>query len=82
MTPPLIYYIRHGETDFNVEGRLQGARDILLNANGRAEALRCGGILRDLAHVDGRAIDARGRRWSCCAECLASIRGPIVSTRA
>ena len=56
MTPPLVYYIRHGETDWNVEARLQGARDIPLNAAGRAQASRCGDILRDLAGVDGRAI--------------------------
>ena len=58
MTPPLLYYIRHGETDWNVEARLQGARDIPLNAAGRAQASRCGDILRDLAGVDQRAIEA------------------------
>ena len=58
MTPPLVYYIRHGETDWNVEARLQGARDIPLNAAGRAQASRCGDILRDLAGVDQRAIEA------------------------
>jgi broad specificity phosphatase PhoE len=54
--PPLVYYIRHGETDWNVQARLQGARDIPLNAAGRAQAWGCGGILRDLAGVDGRAL--------------------------
>ena len=46
--PPLLYYIRHGETDWNREGRLQGQRDIPINAHGRAQARRCGEILRDL----------------------------------
>jgi probable phosphoglycerate mutase len=45
---PLLYYIRHGETDWNVESRLQGQRDIPINARGRAQAHHCGEILRDL----------------------------------
>jgi broad specificity phosphatase PhoE len=47
-TRPTVYYIRHGETDWNVEGRLQGHQDIPLNARGRSQAARCGEILRDL----------------------------------
>lgn len=43
-----LYYLRHGETDWNVEGRLQGGRDIPLNALGRKQAVHCGEILRDL----------------------------------
>jgi broad specificity phosphatase PhoE len=58
MPAPVLYYIRHGETDWNVEGRLQGRRDIALNAHGRAQATRCGEILRDLFARDGR--DAAG----------------------
>ena len=54
MAPPVVYYLRHGETDWNVEGRLQGQHDIPLNARGRAQAVHCGGILRDLFARDGR----------------------------
>ena len=45
---PALYYIRHGETDWNVAGRLQGRHDVPLNARGRAQASHCGEILRDL----------------------------------
>src|SRR6266542_617734 len=48
MPPPLLYYIRHGETDWNREGRLQGQRDVPINANGRAQARQSGEILRGL----------------------------------
>jgi broad specificity phosphatase PhoE len=53
MARPTVYYIRHGETDWNVAGRLQGRRDIALNARGRAQALHCGHVLRDLFARDG-----------------------------
>jgi probable phosphoglycerate mutase len=35
---PPVYFVRHGETDWNVEGRLQGQRDIPLNDLGRVQA--------------------------------------------
>jgi broad specificity phosphatase PhoE len=38
--------VRHGETDWNVEGRLQGQKDIQLNGRGRDQAASVGHILR------------------------------------
>jgi len=46
--PPVLYFIRHGETDWNVEGRLQGRRDIPLNPLGRVQAEEAGRKLRAL----------------------------------
>lgn len=54
MPEPVLYYIRHGLTDWNVEQRLQGRHDIPLNAEGRAQAVRCADVLADLFARDGR----------------------------
>jgi broad specificity phosphatase PhoE len=44
----VIYFIRHGETDWNVEGRTQGHLAVPLNDNGRSQAARNGRMLREL----------------------------------
>jgi probable phosphoglycerate mutase len=54
MPRPTLYYVRHGLTDWNAEGRLQGRHDIPLNDRGRAQAACCADILRDLFSRDGR----------------------------
>ena len=45
---PTIYYLRHGETDWNVEGRLQGGIDTPLNEFGLTQAAHAGRVLADL----------------------------------
>lgn len=43
-----IYIIRHGETEWNKTGRLQGQTDIALNEKGRELAIQVGRALRDV----------------------------------
>lgn len=47
MIPPDILVIRHGETQWNVAGRLQGRQDTPLTANGVRQALTVGLRLAD-----------------------------------
>jgi broad specificity phosphatase PhoE len=55
---PVIYYVRHGLTDWNVEQRLQGRHDVPLNVEGCAQAVRCGEILQELFLRDGRVPES------------------------
>ena len=44
----LIYLLRHGQTDHNAAGRIQGSLDIPINAHGRTQARRNGALLSEL----------------------------------
>jgi probable phosphoglycerate mutase len=71
MPAPVIYYIRHGETSWNAEGRLQGAQDVPLNDLGRKQAAHAGNILAGLFARDGRDKSS-----------LAFVASPLIRARA
>ena len=52
MARRLIFMTRHGETDWNLEGRWQGHTDVPLNETGRAQA-RATGMLLSRRRWDG-----------------------------
>jgi probable phosphoglycerate mutase len=60
---PTIYYVRHGETDWNAQGRLQGVQDVPLNELGRRQSAGAGRILAGLLARQGR--DARSLKFVC-----------------
>jgi broad specificity phosphatase PhoE len=53
----LIYVIRHGQTDWNAESRLQGQKDIPLNDFGRQQATGNGVALGGILGADARHFD-------------------------
>jgi len=57
-----VLAIRHGETDWNVDGRIQGQLDIPLNDTGRWQASRLAGAVADERFAAIYASDLR-RAW-------------------
>jgi len=55
--PPFLVFVRHGQTDWNAEGRMQGQKDIPLNDTGRAQARRNGQALRGHLEALGMAAE-------------------------
>ena len=71
-------YLRHGETAWNREGRMQGATDIPLNETGRAQAHAAAETLRDV-HID-RIISSPMARAAETADIVGAAKG-LVPTR-
>ena len=69
--PHRIVFVRHGETPYNAESRLQGQRDIPLNGKGREQASAVGRILRERMADDIDRLDAAGAFYA----------SPLIRTR-
>ncbi len=51
---PPLYFIRHGETSWNANGRLQGSQDIALNHTGEKQADYVGTLLKNLPNLPAK----------------------------
>ena len=66
-------YLRHGETAWNKQGRMQGATDIPLNETGREQARLAAGTLAGV-HID-RIISSPMARAAETADVVAAAKG-------
>lgn len=57
-SPHRLIFVRHGETSFNAENRLQGQRDVPLDARGRNQASTIGGTLRAVLGAEIDRLEA------------------------
>ncbi len=59
--PYRLIFMRHGETAYNAEGRLQGQLDIPLNARGREQARSVGRTLQARIGAEIEQLEAARR---------------------
>jgi broad specificity phosphatase PhoE len=69
-----LYYIRHGETDWNLVRRYQGQRDIPLNATGRDQAARNGRALAELLGAQAAPLEYVASPLSRARETMEIVR--------
>ena len=73
----MIYLIRHGQTDWNLDRKLQGQTDIPLNDNGRGQAEEVAKEIADLK-ID-RIISSDLLRAKETAEIINKKIGAVIS---
>jgi len=72
-----LYFVRHGETDWNRVGRYQGQRDIPLNATGRSQAARNGRVLAELLGAMAASLDYVASPLARARETMEIVRGEL-----
>jgi 2,3-bisphosphoglycerate-dependent phosphoglycerate mutase len=71
-----IYVVRHGQTDWNKEGRIQGGTDNPLNSTGREQAAAMG---RTLADVKIDAVYSSSHQRARQTAAVLESRAPVVA---
>src|SRR5438105_2360386 len=75
-----LYLVRHGETDWNRDGRVQGHSDTPLNATGRAQAKSLASRVDDVTFGSAFSSDS-SRAYETASLILAGRRLPITTTK-
>jgi len=71
-----IYLFRHGETEWNVAGKMQGRLDSPLTERGRQQALAHGKLLAELPPVECLWVSTANRTRATADFINASYRRP------
>ena len=78
----ILTLVRHGETDWNAGGRIQGSTDIPLNETGRAQAREVAASLAtEAAGRDVRVVSSDLSRAAETADVIAAALGVTVARR-
>jgi broad specificity phosphatase PhoE len=72
-----IYFIRHGETDWNRDRRYQGQQDIPLNDTGRQQAARNGRVIAAALGERAAGIDFVASPLQRARETMQILRGEL-----
>jgi len=72
-----LFLIRHGQTEWNVQRRMQGRLDSPLTTVGRAQADANGRILRKIARVDALIASPSGRTRETAYIVNSHLKAPI-----
>ena len=72
-----LYFVRHGETDWNKAQRYQGQQDIPLNATGRSQAARNGQALAAALGGEAARLDHVSSPLLRARETMEIIRGEL-----
>ena len=67
-----LFFIRHGQTDWNVEGRIQGSKDIELNETGIRQAEELGRKIVDSEYKFSKIYSSPKKRALKTAEILSN----------
>ncbi|MEK4868207.1 histidine phosphatase family protein [Niallia sp. FSL W8-1348] len=70
-----IYLIRHGETDWNVQGKIQGSKNIKLNSKGIIQAEQLSEKIVDLQYSFSKIYSSPQERAVQTAEILSRTTG-------
>ena len=77
MLPRSFYFVRHGETDWNKDSRIQGHTDIPLNETGRQQAEHAVGVLARMP-IDRIIASNLARAYETACIINAGLQKPLV----